>query len=151
MPPVRGILLAERLGLGDLKHFGFFNRDGPGPCIAWQIEKELLKQCFKHLEEIRSNAYLVPLLSERLCLPFGLMLSVAGLEEAVNIGDNPRTRQLARESWKWGMHGHEGELRNSGGTVLRGIEAFGDSVAWLMGERDSKSTEMGGGRLRGNR
>jgi class 3 adenylate cyclase/tetratricopeptide (TPR) repeat protein len=95
----KGILLAERLELRP-KHFGFLNVKARAHVLLG--DQEGSETCFKYLEEIKSNTYLVPLyLSDYVAVRS--MFSIACLEEAVNIGDNPRIRQLARESWKWGM------------------------------------------------
>jgi class 3 adenylate cyclase/tetratricopeptide (TPR) repeat protein len=95
----KGILLTERLELRSI-HFSFLNLKARAHVLLG--DQEGSETCFKYLEEIKSNTHLVPYhLSDYLAVRS--MFSVACLEEAVNKGDNPRIRQLAREFWKWGM------------------------------------------------
>jgi hypothetical protein len=95
----KGILLAERLELRDV-HFDFLTLKARAHVLLG--DQEGAEICFKYQEELKSKTHLVPYyLSDYSAVRS--MFSVACLEEAVNKGDNPRIRQLARESWKWGM------------------------------------------------
>jgi class 3 adenylate cyclase/tetratricopeptide (TPR) repeat protein len=94
----KGILLAERLELGP-DRFSFLTLKARAHVLLG--DQEGSETCFKYLEEIKSNTYLIPYyLSDYVAVRS--MYSVACLEEAVNNGDTPHIRQLARESWKWG-------------------------------------------------
>jgi len=60
------------------------------------------------------------------------MFSVSCLEEAVDNGDNPRIRQLARESWKWGMQAIKAskKFKRDRVEVLRLLGTY----SWLIGK-----------------
>jgi hypothetical protein len=57
---------------------------------------------------------------------------VSYLEEAVNNGDNPRIRRLARESWKWGAQAMKAskKFKRDRVEVLRLL----GTRSWLIGE-----------------
>ncbi len=95
----KGILLAEKLDSIDV-HFDFLTLKARAQVLLG--DQEGSETCFKHLEEMKLNNYLVPYyLSDYSAVRS--LFSISGLEEAVINGDNPRIRQLARESRKWGM------------------------------------------------
>jgi len=94
----KGILLAERLGLMDT-HFEFLTSKARANLLLGN--RETSQACFRDQEEMKSKTYLVPwYLTDYLAVR--CMFAVSYLEEAVNNGDTPRVRQLARECSKWG-------------------------------------------------
>jgi len=126
----KGILLAERLGLRDIQ-FGFLTLKARAHILLG--DQEGSETCFKYQEEIKLNTHLIPYhLSDYVAVRS--TFSVACLEEAVNNGDNPRIRQLARESWKWGMQAMKAskKFKRDRVEVLRLLGTH----SWLMGKRN---------------
>jgi class 3 adenylate cyclase/tetratricopeptide (TPR) repeat protein len=140
---LKGILLAERLGLKNI-HLEFLASKTRAYVLFG--DQEGSETCIKHQEEIQSNNYLNPYyLSDYVASR--CMYSISCLEEAVHNGDNPRIRQLASESGKWGMKAMKASRKFKRDRVeilrLMGIRS------WLMGEREralkwwSESIEAG--------
>jgi hypothetical protein len=126
----RGIVRAERLGLKNI-HLEFLASKTRAHVLLGDQEDS--ETCIKHQEEIQSNNYLNPYyLSDY--VTSRSMYSVSCLEEAVNNGDSPRTRQLAMESRKWGMQAMKAsrKFKRDRVEVLRLM----GTRSWHMGERE---------------
>ena len=124
----KGIPLAERLELKDV-HLDFLSLKARAHIMLG--DQEASKTCFRYQEEIRSNTRLIPYyLSDYVVVRS--MFSVSCLEEAVDNGDNPRIRQLARESWKWGMQAIKAskKFKRDRVEVLRLLGTY----SWLIGK-----------------
>jgi tetratricopeptide (TPR) repeat protein len=126
----KGILLAERLELRGI-HFGFLTLKARAHVLLG--DQESSETCFKYQEEMKLNTHLIPYhLSDYVAVRS--TFSVSCLEEAVNNGDNLRIRQLAMESWKWGMQAIKAskKFKRDRVEVLRLL----GTRSWLLSKRN---------------
>jgi tetratricopeptide (TPR) repeat protein len=133
----RGLMLTDRLGLKVI-NFDFLSLKARSHVLLGDQESAVA--CFKHQEEIKSNTYLVPYYISEYSVVRSVF-SVSYLEEAVNNGDTPRVRQLARESQKWVMQAMKAsrKFKRDRVEVLRLM----GTRSWLIGERNKALKSWG--------
>jgi hypothetical protein len=103
-------------------------------------DKEGAEMCFKYQEEMKSKTLLIPYYLSNYVAARS-MYSVSCLEDAVNNGDTPRVRQLARESQKWVMQAMKAsrKFKRDRVEVLRLM----GTRSWLIGERNKALKSWG--------